>query len=167
MPCPFCQKEHNETLEQILEAMERGPQAIREALAGATEHELAFAEPKPGGWSPAQVATHVMDCEVIQSVRFRKLLAEDDPVLPAFDQNRWAAALMGGRQLADVLQTHELLRRQNVGLLRAAGPGVLDRTGRHPEYGVLSLRTLAAHLSIHEAKHAAQIRRIRAAYGEK
>jgi hypothetical protein len=163
MACPFCKKEHTETLAQALEALERGPQLVRQALAGATERELHFAEPKPGGWTPAQVATHLMDTEVIQSVRVRKMLAEDEAVLPAFDQNRWTAALSGGRELEDVLRTFELLRKQNVGLIRAAGEAAGERAGTHPERGRMTLRQLLVHLSTHDARHAEQIRRIRAA----
>jgi hypothetical protein len=163
MACPFCKKEHPENLEQALEALERGPHLVREALAGASQGELMAAEPKPGGWTPAQVAIHLMDTEVIQSVRVRKLLAEEDPLLPAFDQNAWTAALSRGRDLSDVLRTFELLRKQNVELVRGAGAAGADRAGRHPEYGRLTLRELFVHLSTHDAKHAQQIRRMRAA----
>lgn len=166
MACPFCQKEHEYSVEDALERLARGPQQLREALAGAEDRELAFAEPKPGGWTPAQVATHLMDCEIVYSLRFRKILAEDDSVLPAFDQNRWTAALGDGRELADMLETFELLRKQNVGLVKAAPPGALERSGRHPEYGRLTLRDLLLHLSYHDAQHAAQIRHIRDAYGK-
>lgn len=163
MACPLCKKEHTETLAQALEALERGPQLVREALAGSREHELATAEPKPGGWTAAQVAIHLMDTEVVISVRVRKILAEDDPELPAFDQNAWTAALSKGRNLKDVLQTFELLRKQNVALARAAGAEGADRTGRHPEYGRLTLRQWLLHFPSHDARHAQQIRRIRAA----
>lgn len=165
MACPFCHKEHEYGLEEALNRLARGPKLLREAVADASERELAFPEPKPGGWTPFQVAAHLMDTEVVYSMRFRKLLAEDNPVLPAFDQERWAAALQYGRSLADILHTYELLRKQNLGLLQAAPEGALDRTGRHPEYGTLSLRDHLLHIADHDAKHAAQIRRIREAWG--
>jgi len=167
MPCPFCQKEHAYTLEEALQRMARAPLYVREALAGASDRELGYAEPKPSGWSAAQVATHLMDTELVYSVRLRKILAEDDPVLPAFDENRWTAALQRGRELLDTIETYELLRRQNVGLVRAAPAAALDRSGRHPEYGNLTLRQIVLHLAEHDVQHVAQIRRIRGTYAAK
>lgn len=164
MACPFCQKEHAYSVEEALDRLARGPLLVREALAGAGDRELDFAEPKPGGWNPAQVATHLMDTEIVYSLRLRKLLAEDDPPLPAFDENLWNAALQGGRELVDTVEAFELLRKQNVGLVRSAPPGALDRSGRHPEYGALTLRQIVLHLAEHDAQHAAQIRRVRDAY---
>jgi len=164
MPCPFCQKEHTWSAEEALEMLAQGPQKVRAALAGASDRELTFAEPKPGGWTPAQVATHLMDTEVVYSLRFRKLLAEEDPTLPAFDQNRWAEALLAGRQLNDVLQTYQRLRKQNLGLRRAAPAGTLDSAGIHPQCGRLTLRDHLIHMADHDSRHAAQIRRIRDAY---
>ncbi len=166
MTCPFCSKEHEYSLEEALQMLGRGPQQVRDALAGASDAELAFAEPKPGGWSATQVALHLMDCEIVYSMRFRKLLAEEDPALPAFDQPRWAEALGGGRDLADVVTTFELLRKQNLGLVRTAPPSALDRAGQHPEYGRLTLRDHVIHLGDHDANHAAQIRRIRDAFAK-
>ncbi len=164
MPCPFCKKEHEYTFEQALDMLQKGPQLIREAMAGAGEREASFADPKPGGWSPAQVAAHLMDCEIVYSMRFRKILAEDDAVLPAFDEKKWATALQNGRDLGEVLTGFEVLRRQNLALVRNAPQGALDRAGTHPEYGRLTVRDHIIHLGQHDANHAAQIRRIRATY---
>lgn len=165
MPCPFCLKEHEYGLEEALKKLANGPSLMQAALAGINERELTFAEPKPGGWTPFQVAAHVMDAEVVFSVRFRLLLAEENPVLPAFGQERWAAALQKGRTLDDVLLTFELLRKQNLALVQTAPQGAVDRTGRHPQYGTLSLRDHLIHIAEHDAKHAAQISRIREACG--
>lgn len=165
MACPFCKKEHTHSVEESLDRMAQGPQKIREALAGASDKELAFAEPKPGGWTPKQVAAHLMDTELVWSVRFRKLLAEDNPALPGFDQEKWAA-LAGERNLDDILKVHEGLRKQNVSMLRAAAKAALDHAGNHPEYGKITLRDHILHGCEHDAAHAAQIRRIRDAYAK-
>lgn len=168
MPCIFCKQDHPWTVEQALEMLDRGPRQLREAVAGASEPELSFPEPKPGGWSPKQVAIHLMDTELIWSVRRRKLLAENNPDLPAFDQNLWSDALSGGRETEDAVRTLELLRKQNLALIRSAPApkGALDRTGRHPEYGKLTIRDMVMHGADHDAKHATQIKRIRTAWAK-
>lgn len=164
MSCPFCQKDHNYSIEEALSHLENGPSEVRKALEGANAEELDW--PEPGGWSSRQVVTHLLDTEVVYSMRFRKIIAEDDAILPAFDQNRWTEFLTPGRDPARTLETFEHLRRDNVALLRAvtATPARLDRTGRHPEYGVLTLRDHLLHLAPHDLNHAAQIRRIREKY---
>lgn len=163
MACPFCHKEHTYGFEEALTKLERGPSLVRDAVAGAGETEASFCEPKPGGWSANNVVGHLLDCEMVYSVRFRKLLAEDAPQLPAFDQDRWAG-LGGAAALEEKLRALELLRRLNIALVRAAEPGAIDRKGHHAEYGALSVRDHILHLAEHDAKHAAQIRRVREAY---
>ena len=172
MPCPFCQKEHDFTVEEALARLDGGPAEVRAALAGAGDAELNWSQ--PGRWSPRQIAFHLLDCELIYGTRFRKILAEEDAVLPAFDQNLWSEACTAGRDLANALDAFERLRRDNVAMLRAAAAApaektsagsVLDRAGRHPQYGVLTLRDHILHLSPHDRNHAAQIRREREKYG--
>ncbi len=164
MACPFCKKEHEWGVEEALERLERGPAEVRAALSGVGAEELAYNEPKPGGWSTQQIISHLVDCEIVFSTRFRLMLAQDDPALPAFDQNLWAERLQAGREANNMLATFELLRRQNLGLLRAAAPAALDRGGLHPEYGRFSIREQVIHIAEHDSNHAAQIRRVRAAW---
>ena len=164
MPCPFCKQEHNFTVKEALRRLERGPKEVRAALKGATKAELNWAQ--PGRWSPRQVAFHLLDTELVYSTRFRKLLAQDGGELPAFDQNLWTANCTAGRDMAHALDTFDRLRRDNVAMLRAAAaePATLDRAGRHPEYGMLTVRDVMLHLSPHDMNHAGQIRREREKY---
>ncbi len=118
MPCPICKKEHNFTVEEALSRLENGPEEIRVALAGAGHEELEWAPPE--AWSPRQIVTHLLDTEIVFSMRYRRILAGDDGDLPAFDQERWAAACSAGRNLPQVMTTFEYLRQDNVALLRIA-----------------------------------------------
>ncbi|SRR6266404_3915144 len=162
MACPFCHHDHNWTIEEALDRLAKGPALVRAALANPAKDELAWA-PAPGKWSPKQVVVHLLDTELVYGVRARKILSEDDGVLLAYDQDRWAAACTDGREAARAMDTFEALRADNIGLFRAS-IARMDRTGIHPEYGKVSLRDLLLHLSPHDEKHAAQIRRAREAY---
>lgn len=164
MPCPFCKKDHDYSVEEALDRLAGGPAQVRAALAGAGEEELNWSPPK--AWSPRQVAVHLLDTELVYGLRMRKILSNDDGVLPAYDQDSWAAALTAGRDLVHVLDTFEHLRKDNLNLLRAAvaTPANLDRTGKHPGYGVLTLRDHILHLAPHDTNHSGQIRRTREAY---
>jgi hypothetical protein len=161
MTCKFCQQDHNWSVEEALTRLARGPAEIRHALSGAGEEELRWAPPK--AWSPFQVAVHLLDTELIYGVRFRKILSEPGGPLPAFDQDKWAEACSGGRDLRAVLDTFELLRKDNLALLRA-NTAHLHQSGQHPDYGELTALDILMHLSPHDEKHAGQIRRTREAY---
>ena len=163
MSCPFCRQEHVQTVEQALSLFAETPARLRAVVAAAAAGELEFKEPKPGGWSAIDVAAHLADNELIYSVRYRKLLAEDEPALPTYDQERWVARLTG-REPGDLLAGFEALRKQNAGLLRGAPEAALNRGGTHAEYGRLTARQLLLHSVYHDEKHLAQIGRVRAAF---
>jgi uncharacterized damage-inducible protein DinB len=162
MTCPLCQHEHNWTLEEAFDRLGKGPAMIRQAMAKARPEELRWS-PAAGKWSAAQVAVHLLDTEMVYGVRVRKILAEDNPQLIAYEQDLWAAACTEGRDLERVMQAFELLRADNIGLFRASLTR-LGRTGQHPSYGALSAGDLIMHLSPHDEKHAGQIKRVRQAY---
>src|SRR6266545_7076812 len=53
------------------------------------------AAPAPGKWSVRQILAHLADCELVFGFRFRQTVAEDNPTLQPFDQDRWAAQYDG------------------------------------------------------------------------
>ncbi len=161
MACPLCQQVHNWTIEEALNRLAAGPDLIRTALRNVTNEEANWAPPLK--WTPKQVAVHLLDTELVYGVRARKILSEENGVLLAYDQDKWADACTNGRNVSDVLNTFAALRADNVGLFRASMTR-MDRTGVHPEYGALSLRDLILHLAPHDEKHAGQIKRVRDAY---
>jgi hypothetical protein len=122
----------------------------------------SFREPRPvdrDGWSPHEVAAHLADIEVALGWRIRQVLAEDEPELQPFDQERWAATLRyQHRELATSLATYAANRQANLELLGALGDPTWDRKYRHPEFGNRPLRTLIEHIADHDINHLKQIR---------
>src|SRR5580704_17928875 len=51
--------------------------------------------PIPGKWSAAEIVCHLADCEIVFAFRFRQTLAEDQPTIQPFDQEKWAARYPG------------------------------------------------------------------------
>src|SRR5258708_12507383 len=76
---------------EILERFRRGAELLAMATTGAAGSELDFAA--EGKWSVRQIACHVADTEAVWVMRFRQVIAEDNPTLPAFNQNAWAERL--------------------------------------------------------------------------
>ncbi|HKD05913.1 MAG TPA: DinB family protein [Bryobacteraceae bacterium] len=145
----------------------RGLAALESAIVGATPEETAFA-PAPGKWNIKQLARHVADTEIVVGMRLRQIIAEDNPTLIPFDQEKWAANL--GYQHADALDSlarFRSLREDTTRLLESLPPATFERTGNHPERGVESLLAWVERFGKHVHTHAAQIRAVRDAWNRR
>lgn len=120
----------------------------------------------PGKWSVAAVVRHLAHTEVVYAYRYRVVFAEDDPVLPGFDQDQWASRLANDPVNVRSAFSHlSHLREWNLAFLDSLSPLDLRRTGRHGERGVESLDQLVRLGAGHDLVHRRQIDRIRRAVG--
>jgi hypothetical protein len=71
-----------EVQEAEFEAWQRMVEAAGEDLRGRPAHEE---------WSVVELLGHMTDSEMVTSVRYRWVLAEDRPALPGYDQEAWTA----------------------------------------------------------------------------
>lgn len=138
-----------------------GPAKIRAALAQVPAEALQW-RPGPGKWSVHEIIIHCADSETQAYTRLRTLLADADPVVHAYDQDRWAIELDYHRQpLAPALATIEAVRAATVPLLESLSEAQWTRTGRHTESGPISvekwLSIYARHLD--RERHEGQILR--------
>src|SRR5277367_5020032 len=101
----------------LLERFRRGAELLAIATTGAAGPELDF---KPGGkWSVRQIVCHLADAEAVGVMRFRQLIAEDNPSLTAWDQDAWAARLDSDkRKISQALEIFRILRASNYDLLK-------------------------------------------------
>jgi hypothetical protein len=121
--------------EQWIEQYAAGPARLRAALELAPPQSHMW-RPGAGKWTIHEVVIHCADSEVNAHARVRFLLAEEQPVLMGYDQDRWAQVLdYHARPIAPALATIEAVRANTVPLLRALPAGAWDRKGRHTESG--------------------------------
>src|SRR3954453_6588207 len=69
-----------------------GPELLRYAAQGLTP-EQQQARPGPGAWSIAELVAHMVDSDVVGVERMKRVIAEDNPTLQAYDQDAWIARL--------------------------------------------------------------------------
>jgi hypothetical protein len=120
--------------------------------------------PAPDEWSVLECLGHAVDGELVMSSRYRWAIAEDDPEIVGYDQDRWVAALGHGRaDPDDLLRLFDALRASNLALWSAATPGERKRTVRHRERGPESLGLMFTMIAGHDRFHLAQARRALAA----
>ena len=92
--------------------------------------------PAPGEWSAHEVLCHTADAEANGYARIRFLAAEADPVIRAFDENRWAQAVDDHALPAEsALAVAEALRAHTDTLLRRLPDDAWDQAGTHTETG--------------------------------
>lgn len=138
-------------------------QRLRELVDGLDDSALRQPE-SPGKWSVLEVIGHLADTELVYRYRMRMSVAQPGSPIPAYDQDRWAAALRYNEaDLEDVLREVEARRAANLAWLDGLTEEEMDRAGVHEERGTESVRQIVKLLAAHDLVHRNQIKRIRSA----
>jgi uncharacterized damage-inducible protein DinB len=123
----------------LIDRFEAGGQKVREAIAGLSRQDL-LAFPVSGMWSIQQVVIHLQDAELVAIDRMKRIIAEDKPLLVAWDENEFVKNLSYEEQSAeDAAQTLDLARRQMARILRKLPDTAWSRFGIHSERGKVTL----------------------------
>ena len=144
-----------------MEVLEELPVALAEITRDMTGDQLRVPE-APGKWSAAVLLVHLADSELVWAFRLRMVLAEADPVLTGYDQDRWVEHLgYRDREPAVSLEEIEFLRRGNLRLLKSLSTEQLERSGRHSERGRETVGHMVRLYGGHDLVHRNQLERIR------
>ncbi len=132
------------------------------ALLGDLPEPFVHADEGPKTWSPFDVVGHLIHGERTDwLVRTKLILQSDGPhTFEPFDRFAQEEASQGAT-LNELLDTFATLRAENLRALDALAlsPADLDRTGRHPDFGLVTLHELLAAWVVHDLGHIAQITR--------
>lgn len=110
----------------------------------------------PGKWSPREIVIHLADCEIAHSFRYRQALAEDNPIVQPWDQEKWAK-YYAAYDAQQALRAFMALRQWNVALPRSLNAEQMARPVNHPERGDLTVRELAETAAGHDINHLKQL----------
>jgi hypothetical protein len=144
----------------LLERFRRGPELVAVSITGAAGAELDYV-PAPGKWS----IRHLADAEAVAVDRFRRVIAEDNPALVAYDQDAWARNLdYSRRKISHALETFRRTRGENHELLKELPEEVFGRVGTHSKLGPVSLLQLLRIYAEHAEVHSLQLKEVRQAY---
>jgi hypothetical protein len=143
----------------LLERFRTGYAAVEDALAGITDAELD--RPPRDGWTARQVVHHLADSEATAYVRLRRLIAEDEPVIPGYDEPEYARRLHYDRPIGPSLAVLRAVREASLQLLESLTPDEWRRTGTHSESGPYSVEGWLEIYAGHSHDHADQIRKAR------
>jgi hypothetical protein len=126
------------------------------AAAGSRLRE----RPAPGEWSVIECVGHLADAEMVASARLRWILAEDEPDIVGYDQDRWVDGLRHRDDDPEgLLALFDALRAANLRLWASTPSGAKGRIGRHRERGPESYELVFRMLAGHDRFHVAQAER--------
>jgi hypothetical protein len=139
------------------EVQAASPATLREIFREAGDRLRA--RPAPGEWSVLETAGHMLDAEVVASARYRWILAEDEPRLVGYDQDRWMERLRHPEEDPDqLLATFDALRMANLALWTGSSAEDRARLGIHEERGPESYDLTFRLIAGHDRNHVAQAR---------
>ena len=150
------------SMPEAVAVLQRTPAAIDTLLRGLPDGWIAAHE---GGktWSPYDIVGHLIHGERTDWMPRARIILEHGEARPFDTFDRFAQfAASEGRTLADMLDEFASLRRASLAELAALDlTGTdLDRRGRHPELGVVTLRQLLSTWVAHDLDHIVQISRV-------
>lgn len=121
-------------------------------------------------WSPFDVVGHLVHAEEADWLPRARIIMEEGETATFKPFDRFAMFEKSrGKSLSELLDTFELLRKENLASLEQMNltPAMLERRGTHPEFGLVTLSQLLSTWAVHDLGHIGQIVRVMAKqYGE-
>jgi hypothetical protein len=149
-------------LDEAVAVLTRTPAALKAMLGGLPEGWIQAHE---GGetWSPFDVVGHLIHGEQTDWLPRARIILEhgESRAFEPFDRLA-QFEVSKGRTLESLLDEFASWRQQNLDLLQALNltETDLDRRGRHPALGVVTLRQLLATWMAHDLDHVVQVARV-------
>jgi hypothetical protein len=149
-------------LVEAIEILSRTPAMLDALLRGLPEAWIVAHEGAQT-WSPFDIIGHLIHGERTDWMPRAKIILEHGDARPFDRFDRLAQFTASApRTLDSLLDEFATLRQRNLEELRALQltPADLDRPGRHPELGPVTLRQLLATWTAHDLDHVMQISRV-------
>jgi uncharacterized damage-inducible protein DinB len=153
---PNPKEEENPPRKELIAIIEKAPHALREAVAGLSDAQL---DTKYKNWTIRQIVHHLADSHANSYIRFKWALTEDQPVIKAYDENKWSDLEESKRgPIEGPLTMMEGIHKQWVQLLRSLTDEQFNRAFVHPSNNrVVTLKNALGTYAWHGRHHTGQI----------
>jgi hypothetical protein len=154
--------EHN--LQHTISLLDRTPAALNAFLRDLPE-AWTLRNEGDDSWNAFDVVGHLIHCERTDWMPRARIVLQFGETRTFEPFDRWAQLRENhNKSLTQLLDEFARLRSENLGELRALNlrPEDLERRGRHPSLGVVTLSQLLATWAAHDLTHLHQISRIMA-----
>ena len=155
----------NEQKQKWIASVENLPADLRKITEDLTDAQLDTPY-RPDGWTVRQVVHHLADSHIHCYIRFRRALTEENPLVVAFDEKKWADLPDARHAPIDVsLRLLGALHARWTALLKELTPEQWKRTYNHSELGPVPLERAIVLYEWHGRHHLAQIEKLRERQG--
>jgi len=114
--------------EQYLHRYDDASRAIVVAM-DHVEGDQLDKRPPGGGWSPREIVHHLANAELVESMRLRRMLAENTPVLDHWDESRFSEHLHYDLPIDAPLASFRANAEANIELLKVLSEREWRREG--------------------------------------
>jgi DinB family protein len=154
----------NFVLEQAVEVLGHTPPTLNSLLREIPETWLVENE-GPETWSPYDIVGHLIHGEETDWIPRAKIILEHGEARAFEPFDRVAMFEKSkGKSIAELLDMFAAFRKESLHELSAMKltPALLEKRGKHPELGVVTLKQLLATWVVHDLGHVRQIVRVMA-----
>jgi len=139
---------------QLIDGFANGATTPARWVAGLSKPDL-LAHPVPGTWSIQELVVHVLDSDLAASHRMRRMVAEDLPLIIAYDETAFSKTLRYDQMdLGEVVELFRLHRVFVARWLRTLPREAFAREGVHNQRGKVNVAGMIQiyidHLTHHE-----------------
>ncbi len=146
-----------------LQVLADTPERLDKALSRFSDDQIRL-RPAPGKWSPAEIAIHLSEVEMVVGVRVRLVVGTNGIAIQGFDQDAWAARYEHA-DLDLALDAFRALRAANLSFYHGLSHAQWEQYGIHSERGKETARRIVTLCAGHDVNHLQQLERIQFATG--
>ncbi|MEK5039182.1 YfiT family bacillithiol transferase [Sporosarcina sp. FSL K6-3457] len=146
-----------ENIQEWLNEIETYTIRLQETV-GSLDDEQLNKTYRDGSWTVRQLVHHIADSQLNMYQRLKLALTDDNPTVPAFDQEKWAIQPDTNLPIESSIKMLEGINERIVSLGNSLTDEQLARFFTHQENGEITVATKVAKLSWHEEHHLAHIK---------
>jgi hypothetical protein len=145
---------------EALERLRKTPLEVATLLEGLSEEALNRPA-DDGGWAIRNIVSHLRDAQGVIAFRVDLFLKEENPVLESKAVFAWAKDENARPpSTREIFEAYQASRREMIAKLEAIPFADWWRTGRHEEFGIVSIKQQVSYFASHELTHLPQIERL-------
>lgn len=149
---------------EALEQLRKTPLEVAALIEGLSEEALNRPA-DDGGWAIRNTIIHLRDAQGVLDFRIDLFLKEKNPVLEMKQVWTWAKdESERPPSTREIFETYLSTRRDVIAKLETIPLADWWRTGRHEEFGVVSIKQQVSYFASHELTHLPQIERLAKSY---
>ncbi|MCM3634235.1 YfiT family bacillithiol transferase [Paenibacillus camelliae] len=152
VPDKVTQQNVQEWLQQIGSYTHR----LREAVDSLDAEQLNKTY-REGAWTVRQLVHHIADSQLNMYQRLKLALTDDNPTVPAFDEEKWVLLPDNELPVESSIRMLEGINERVVALGKTLTEEHLERVFTHQTNGQIKVATKVAKLAWHEEHHLAHI----------